>query len=59
MNNFNDEVCDYISTPSIENFGWFAECPFGTFRKYECPSGCARRYFWNAPGEAECIDNYN
>ena len=60
MNSFNDEVCDYISTPAIENFGWYTTCPKGSIRKptSECPSGCARHYLWNAPDQTECLGNY-
>ena len=42
MSNFNEEVCEYISSPFTENF---ISCPSGDVVPTSiCPSGCA--IFW-------------
>ena len=37
MNSFNDEFCEYTSTPVTENF---FSCPGGSSLDNTCPSGC-------------------
>jgi hypothetical protein len=40
MNSFNDEVCEYISTPVTENFRTCSEAGGFVVPNNQCSSGC-------------------